>query len=606
MKTDALTRLTASIAATLILAWPAFSQTPPPPTVIQGTELVSDSRATINTNFANLYSQVIAGQGSVIASNFNFAAQAPGGTLNPGSNSITLRPVPPGVNGTNVNYYMYASGGTGTPESCLVTGGTAVSGAPSGTIIMTCANSHSGQWTVQSASAGIQEAATTIPSGGNVLVQAGTWNIYGQISIIGQGVCVSGVSTFPAVVLNWLGPSTGNIIFEDGPHSPGGVGQGNCLQNLRIIGPATSNTNTGIYINNQAQLNLKNINIDYVNNGIYQTGEITQRGTWDNIVILYNNGDGITFNADNGGNTFLNNIQIACTDVGLTSIGIHILGDAAEDITNTYVTGCGKDALIDPPSGQTARFGNWINVYLDCNPGQGLVINPPPGGIVNDWIFANSASACATQDGVYIGSTGTISQIKFTDYKSVINGHHGFDILGGTNITINGAWSLGNSIASIGVYDGLYAAGNVTSLNITGGQFNGSYYDVGTTQSYGIAIGSGVSNWSVTGNQLSGNANGPLTDSSTTPYRVYANNVGAPTVPTMASAASFDPGPLDPAVIGLTGSTALTSIARGWDQRRITFINTTFSPLTVLNATVPALGSVDCTYVYGYTGWFCN
>lgn len=84
--------------------------------------------------------------------------QTPGGSLTAGiTNTVTLAPVPVGINGTNTNHYLYISGGTGTAEAVLITGGTAVSGAASGTITFVPANAHSGAWTVAGASGGVQE-----------------------------------------------------------------------------------------------------------------------------------------------------------------------------------------------------------------------------------------------------------------------------------------------------------------------------------------------------------------------------------------------------------------------------------------------------------------
>lgn len=101
---------------------------------------------------------------------YNFAPQSPGGSLIVGSNVITLSPVPKGVNGTNTGYSVYISGGSGSPEAAAVTGGTAVSGAASGTLIVTCANPHSGAWTVASATGGIQEAICDMPANGGVCI----------------------------------------------------------------------------------------------------------------------------------------------------------------------------------------------------------------------------------------------------------------------------------------------------------------------------------------------------------------------------------------------------------------------------------------------------
>ena len=92
---------------------------------------------------------------TLVSTDYNFAAQTPGGSLTGGSGaSVSLSPCPLGVNGTDKFHYLYLQGGTGTAEATLITGGTCTSGATSGTISLTPANSHSGAWTVSSATAG--------------------------------------------------------------------------------------------------------------------------------------------------------------------------------------------------------------------------------------------------------------------------------------------------------------------------------------------------------------------------------------------------------------------------------------------------------------------
>ena len=118
-----------------------------------------------------------------VVSTFYDFVQTPGGNLNPGTNQITLVPVPLGINGTDQLHYLYISGGTGTPEAVMITGGTAVPGASSGTIFVTCVNSHSGSWTIRSATAGIQEAVNSLPGFGKVYIPTGNYNIYAGIYI---------------------------------------------------------------------------------------------------------------------------------------------------------------------------------------------------------------------------------------------------------------------------------------------------------------------------------------------------------------------------------------------------------------------------------------
>lgn len=115
------------------------------------------------------------GTGVASASDYNFAAQSPGGTLTSGiANTVTLTPCPLGVNGSDGSHYLYISGGTGTAEAVVITGGTCTSGVGGGTVIFTPANNHSGAFTIAPASGGIQEAVCALGvTGGDVNVPVG-------------------------------------------------------------------------------------------------------------------------------------------------------------------------------------------------------------------------------------------------------------------------------------------------------------------------------------------------------------------------------------------------------------------------------------------------
>lgn len=125
---------------------------------------------------------------------YNFKAQTPGGSLVIGSNTVTMSPCPRGIKTTtSVASSFYLSGGTGTAESVRLTGGTCTSGATTGTIIFTAVNTHTGAWTVSSATIGIDLACNMNSDGTNVVIAPGDYNIYGTIrpsegcTIDGQG-----------------------------------------------------------------------------------------------------------------------------------------------------------------------------------------------------------------------------------------------------------------------------------------------------------------------------------------------------------------------------------------------------------------------------------
>ncbi len=173
----------------------------------------------------------------LIADDYNFPAQFPGGTISIGSNTKTLTPCPLGLGGSDIHHYLYVSGGTGAAEGVLITGGSCTSGATSGTVVFTAANTHSGAYSIGSGSGGIFEAMNTLPTtGGKVQMPSGTVNIAGTliigkgtattqstnnaISLVGQGSGRSSgiaIPTSAGTTLFWVGAAGGTVVQVLGP-----------------------------------------------------------------------------------------------------------------------------------------------------------------------------------------------------------------------------------------------------------------------------------------------------------------------------------------------------------------------------------------------------
>lgn len=135
--------------------------------------------------------------------------QTPGGSLIVGVNVVTLTPCPTGVAGANADHYVYLSGGVGTAEAALIVGGTCTSGAPTGTIIFTAANTHSGAYTVSSASDGIREAWTVAGSNSSIFLPPGTYNIYAPLVLTGSNSVIGASSMSVNLVRQF---STGSVM----------------------------------------------------------------------------------------------------------------------------------------------------------------------------------------------------------------------------------------------------------------------------------------------------------------------------------------------------------------------------------------------------------
>lgn len=151
---------------------------------------------------------------------------------------------------------LYISGGTGTAEVVTPTGGTCTSGASSGNVTFTPANNHTGAWTIQSATSGIQEAINDAASSrinpypsvigplvpgwgwaninltaGVFIVRAETRNRWSGIHIVGAGPSATIIRcqlVSSGNCLHWDGGTTarwqastayalGDTIMDDGP-----------------------------------------------------------------------------------------------------------------------------------------------------------------------------------------------------------------------------------------------------------------------------------------------------------------------------------------------------------------------------------------------------
>jgi hypothetical protein len=117
--------------------------------------------------------------------------QTPGGTITAGvSKTVTVTPCAVGVAGSNVNYWVYISNGTGTAEAVKVTGGSCTSGLASGSLIFTSTYSHSGTWTIGSATGGVGEL---LASGVKDILLPSSLTLHAPVYIPNTGSKITGL-----------------------------------------------------------------------------------------------------------------------------------------------------------------------------------------------------------------------------------------------------------------------------------------------------------------------------------------------------------------------------------------------------------------------------
>ena len=204
------------------------------------------------------------------ATDYAVPAQTPGGTLTASVGaSVTVTPCPLGWNGTDTRLRFWISGGTGTAESVASTGaGTCTSGAASGTVTFTPANSHSGAWTIGSSFVGIYEAIAANPYR-EIRIPAGIYAFHDCMSLDpNKSVILTGDGYDPA-------GSSGTIIAGAGvtssancansslisvAASPGWPINPITIRNMLIVGNGASTpVINGITLTNVTTVNLDNI-----------------------------------------------------------------------------------------------------------------------------------------------------------------------------------------------------------------------------------------------------------------------------------------------------------------------------------------------------------
>lgn len=483
-----------------------------------------------------------------------------------GNKTITLSPVPLGLNATNVNHYLYISGGGGgNAEVVLITGGTAVSGAASGTITFTTTQPHTDGWTIRSASAGIKEAyeyqKTLAISQPAVFIPAGTHDIYQQV-FFNSSVCLVGSSdrsTYLRAVTTGFDVISVNI----------SAGSRNIEISKLAILPGS-----GLFANGTACIRV--------------TGGTD--GAIKNVLIV-GPWVGIDWNANLGGNVihYAGLYMYAVQSVGLKLFSTG-LGQCAAIISDFYADGAGSTmlAIFGTIAGITAT-NLWFqlhatSVYIECNTRNANEINitnsifdgptssaiqiigpGSPTNVGTNNIRFNNILIQTIGFGIILQGTGRVfmnditlntgsSQIPVTIDSSHYVNLENMVIFADLSSTFNTYVAIQNACSNV-VLNGLTMRGFVSGPIVNNG------INISSHASTNITIMNCVTN-----------ASTPISGASTSgPVKALSGNIW-PFIPTIASAATITL-PYYPifALSGTTGVTAFTAISL-WDGAQYTMI----------------------------------
>jgi hypothetical protein len=488
---------------------------------------------------------------------YNFSALSPGGSLSVGSNTVTLLGVCPfGVNGSDTNHYLYISGGNGTAEAVLLTGGTATAGNTGGTLIFTAAYNHTGVWTITSATSGIQEdiVATNL---GRVWLPAAQINVYATI-YAGTGIDLVGqdrwatnlvrqfsgaaatVTLSSANIYN-VGFAMASSLTATGAHLSV-TGSDQLLQNLRFNDTSPSQcAGYDVYFNSAYNYSLDSVQTyEATTASIYHTG-----GSSGFISNWYSSSTGTSHIDITWESGYVDGTDWSLQGTGSSSTGISITPGSGHLASESTISNLTLDSFAYGIVG-TAGSGAIDSIaFTNIRSSVKGITMLMTGPAINDILVSNVSV------GITSGNTGPAFRIdsgqgfKF-DAITVVNGT-GATTYSGFLVNVDGGpvinFSLRNS--KICVLE--------TGLPDTGAN---NAVLIGNTTSSGDRI--------VVQNNHLGAAT-PLYSTSTGAHQVYDHNMGVDDVVASVSSAAALALPISPNFIltGGTGATSITSPLRG-------------------------------------------
>lgn len=557
---------------------------------------------TLGVNLGNVGTGGIAHSSSrYVSTDYNFAQQAPGGSLVVGANVITLSPVPSGINATNVNHYLYISGGSGTAEAVKIIGGTAVSGDPTGTIIVNCANAHSGAWTVKSATAGIQEAIFTAGIFGSVFIPGGSHYLYGPV-YVNYATALEGVPQvsflrcqFPAgdVVTfegqaNWTGfnnaSAYGLVVWHDTTRTSGADFVMKWIQDGHFSHLRTANGFDGIRVSGALHVQFSDIQLIDSHYGfhMYATTADILAGSMNAFqasqIRISSALEGIRIESNCAGTTF-NGVYIENT-----ATSIHVLKPAVSAVNELIVT----DGFLDGFS--------VAGVYLDAD--------IPSNGMAFSNLRINAGAGGTASYGFF----GTKDNYNVKVNNNIIVAHDGIWMQGskGWTITSNSIAPLNNGGRGI-----VFATTACTNNLIVGNTIG---YDAAFQGPSGTICDKGIltdasahADNFCEGNRIKGlSAN--VDWQATGTNNVFQSNVGIDdSVPTVASAATVTL-PLNP-IIKISGTVAIQTMNGGWAGRQVQLLFTDPAPGGVTTGgnflrVQPAIQHQRFIFTFDGTKWY--
>lgn len=554
-------------------------------------------QTTLGPNLSNI-------QGTYLNSSvYNFSPQTPGGTLSAGSNTVSISPGIPGVAGTDINHWLYASGGSGTPGSCLITGGTATSGV-AGTLILNCVSgtSLSGAWTLSSASGGIKEASLYCHITGQSGVRIPPLNttVYALLDL-SDGCSIRGTGMMTTYLncqmlsrcVQWIGSNQNGANPDIG--------------DFTINYPTPGTSQEGLYIQDVGTGNATNINIlnsfDVVTlqSVAHLTVDTLMGGGQRNGINLRSSP---TSTVTVSSYPIVNNVHLVLPPGVGTALNLGT--ELAGPIFTNMILERGSTCIAAIGSDGTPINEVFFQGICDSYADNGLQINVSAGTTANRWTINGSK---------FQGTTGTYGWLLQGSGANAITAFMGtgntigFSAVDGIRMEgVIGANITGNIIYGVVSNN----TGQCVELNTTAdaniliaGNILGAGLAGATTCATGVFIGAqNHSGISITNNQFYFGTAAVVDNHTGSGYVGWVkNSPGVDTVvPSIASGAALAL-PVNPNFT-ITGTTGVTSITGSCFAGRTGFITTTSG--VVVFTIGASIGNTISTVANVPTGYYCD
>jgi len=448
--------------------------------------------------------------------------------------------------------YIRISGGTGTAETQpLQSGGNCTPGAISGTVVVNTSQTHTGAWSIGTATAGIQEAslyAQTLPNGGEVRLPNGNVTVYATTVLLsGLPVTFRGSGPWATAILADTSLATHDIFYCPGP---------SCINqffDMTIAGTSSTTSGAAIHLKDNTSGYPKISNVRSVD---------TYVGFWidnsDYVDVLNSYYD-----------QYVNTTAYAGLWVSGSSSDSHITGGHYTTPAVNVPTMLDYGILITGADGVTIS-----SVSVRGSIGIGIEPAFGTGSLILGSVFVNNVIVdTCRNNAVRILSTGTPAGNDFFGNVNITNSHiSSADVFENADQILIDTTTMGLMYSGINISNSLVAnatlngikARNVRGLKINNNNVlnndwsstgnSGIYIDGGAyinivgnilqdtravpLQDYGVFFVNPISFVTMTGNSSIGNSLAGYLNSATITNSIASNNTGADDLINSAAAAA--------------------------------------------------------------------